>query len=244
MSHCNTVWHLHHASKVIPQYNEANYLTAVPIATRHNVSTCHQVRYNLKYAISPALPVCCVVMINSFKFTGYVQVANMPHLNAQFGINQLLCRCQLSEPVSLPPWVQAVHWRQFVILTKFSSLAALEVVILTTSSAASDENVIKMINFRFSVAHLISFYNGTQAVANIVSNVGRWVNPNKTHRNRAETIIFHRFQSYILHKKRVNYEDKSSGIFKLLPWRPECLTCTGVIDRLPQCQWRKPDGKG
>ena len=120
MSHCNTVRHLHHASKVIPQYNEANYLTAVPIATRHNVSTCHQVRYNLKYAISPALPVCCVVMINSFKFTGYVQVANMPHLNAQFGINQLLCRCQLSEPVSLPPWVQAVQaednlsfWRNF-----------------------------------------------------------------------------------------------------------------------------------
>ena len=31
------------------------------------------------------------------------------------------------------------HWNENVILTKFSSLAALEIVILTTSSAASDE---------------------------------------------------------------------------------------------------------
>ena len=154
----------------------------------------------------------------------------MPHLNAQFGLNQLLWRCQLSEPVSLP-------------LGPGCSLKR-KCFILTTSSAASDENFIKMTNFRFSVAHLISFYNGTQAVANILSNVGRWVNPNKTHRNRAETIIFHRFQSYILHKKRVNYEDKSSGIIKLLPWRPGCLTGTGAIVRLPQCQLSKPDGKG
>ena len=44
-------------------------------------------------------------------------------------------------------------------------MAALEVVILTTSSAASDENVITMRNFRYIVAHLVSFYNGTQAVA-------------------------------------------------------------------------------
>ena len=44
MPHGDSVRHLHHASKVIPQYNEANYLTAVAIATRHNVSTCHQVR--------------------------------------------------------------------------------------------------------------------------------------------------------------------------------------------------------
>ena len=36
-----------------------------------------------------------------------------------------------------------------VILTKFSSLAALEVVILTTSSAASDEHFIKMNTFLF-----------------------------------------------------------------------------------------------
>ena len=38
-----------------------------------------------------------------------------------------------------------IHWNEnVIILTKFSSLTALEVVILTTSSAISDENVIKM----------------------------------------------------------------------------------------------------
>ena len=42
------------------------------------------------------------------------------------------------------------HWNEnVVILTKFSSLAALEVVILTTFSAASDENFIKMKTFPF-----------------------------------------------------------------------------------------------
>ena len=41
------------------------------------------------------------------------------------------------------------HWNRNVILTKFSSLAALEVVILTTSSAVSDENFIKMMTFPF-----------------------------------------------------------------------------------------------
>ena len=44
----------------------------------------------------------------------------------------------------------AIHWnKNVVILTKFSSLAALEVVILTTSSAASDEHFIKMKTFPF-----------------------------------------------------------------------------------------------
>ena len=43
-----------------------------------------------------------------------------------------------------------LHWNEnVVILTKFESLAALEVVILTTSSAASDENFIKMKTFPF-----------------------------------------------------------------------------------------------
>ena len=42
------------------------------------------------------------------------------------------------------------HWnKNVVILTKFSSLATLEVVILTTSSAASDEHFIKMKTFPF-----------------------------------------------------------------------------------------------
>ena len=46
-------------------------------------------------------------------------------------------------------WIQ-IHWNEnVIILTKFPSLAALEVVILTTSSAASDENFIKMKTFPF-----------------------------------------------------------------------------------------------
>ena len=44
----------------------------------------------------------------------------------------------------------AIHWNEnVVILTKFLSLAALEVVILTTSSVASDENFTKMKTFSF-----------------------------------------------------------------------------------------------
>ena len=44
----------------------------------------------------------------------------------------------------------STHWnKNVVILTKFSSLAALEVVTLTTSSAASDDNFIKMKTFPF-----------------------------------------------------------------------------------------------
>ena len=41
--------------------------------------------------------------------------------------------------------------RNVIILTKFLSLAALKVVILTTFSAASDENFVKIRHFRFSV---------------------------------------------------------------------------------------------
>ena len=44
----------------------------------------------------------------------------------------------------------SAHWNEnVVILTKFSSLAALKVVILTTFSAASDEDFIKMKTFPF-----------------------------------------------------------------------------------------------
>ena len=42
------------------------------------------------------------------------------------------------------------HWNENIVnLTKFSLLAALEVVKMTTSSAASDENVAKMTTFQF-----------------------------------------------------------------------------------------------
>ena len=54
-----------------------------------------------------------------------------------------------------------MHWNEnVVILMKFSSLAALEVVILTTFSAASDENFIKMKTFPFQCMwHIYAFVN-------------------------------------------------------------------------------------
>ena len=55
------------------------------------------------------------------------------------------------------PYFCQIHWnKNVVILTKFSSLAALEVVILTTSSAASDEHFIKMKTFPFQCKLLSS----------------------------------------------------------------------------------------
>ena len=43
---------------------------------------------------------------------------------------------------------------------KFSSLAALEAVILTTSSAASDDNFIKMRAFSFQCVNLLKLGHG------------------------------------------------------------------------------------
>ena len=49
-----------------------------------------------------------------------------------------------------------IHWtRNVVILKKFSSLAAPEVVILTTSGAASDENFVKTMTFCFQYIYLL-----------------------------------------------------------------------------------------
>ena len=46
--------------------------------------------------------------------------------------------------------IESNHWKEnVVILMKFSSLAALEVVKMTTSSAASDENFVKIMTFSF-----------------------------------------------------------------------------------------------
>ena len=39
---------------------------------------------------------------------------------------------------------ESTHWNEYVILTNFSLLAALEVVNMTTSNAASNENFVKM----------------------------------------------------------------------------------------------------
>ena len=49
-----------------------------------------------------------------------------------------------------------LHWNENdVILIKFSSLAALEVVILTTPNAASDEKFRQMASFPFQCINLI-----------------------------------------------------------------------------------------
>ena len=53
-------------------------------------------------------------------------------------------------PQKEAPGPLLLHWNGNVfILMKFSSLAALKVVKMTTSSAASDENFIKMTTFSF-----------------------------------------------------------------------------------------------
>ena len=52
-------------------------------------------------------------------------------------------------PLQLVPG--GIHWNKNVILTKFSTLHALEVVIVTTSSASSDENFIKIAFISISV---------------------------------------------------------------------------------------------
>ena len=76
-----------------------------------------------------------------------------------------LCNCRSTIFVCLPwttkscrgttgtreeKWRRSHHWNgNVIILMKFSSLAALKVVILTTFGAASDENFIKMMTFSF-----------------------------------------------------------------------------------------------
>ena len=68
------------------------------------------------------------------------------------------------------------HWnKNVVILTKFSSLAALEVVILTTSSAASDEHFIKMKTFPFQWSWLESSRHSTSRyVCGVFSSVKKF----------------------------------------------------------------------
>ena len=46
-------------------------------------------------------------------------------------------------------FVELVYTKKNIILTKFSLLASLEIVILTTSYAARDENIVKMTTFQF-----------------------------------------------------------------------------------------------
>ena len=66
--------------------------------------------------------------------------------------------CTIAYILPVPShYINQCHWnKNVVILTKFSSLAALEVVILTTSSAASDEHFIKMKTFPFQWLTLLN----------------------------------------------------------------------------------------
>ena len=70
-------------------------------------------------------------------------------------------------------WSPALHWnRNIVILKKFSSLAALEVVILTTTNAGGDENFIKMVTFPFQCCEY--YIIGMELLVKIVDSV-KWI---------------------------------------------------------------------
>ena len=61
---------------------------------------------------------------------------------------QTILSIESSSPYStLKERLPYIKTKNVVILMKFSLLAALEVVILTTSSASSDENVMKMMTY-------------------------------------------------------------------------------------------------
>ena len=66
----------------------------------------------------------------------------------------------------------AQHWNRHVfIFMKFSSLAALEVVILTTSGAASDGDFIKMTTFPFQWMSAILLFRQYGILANLSSQI-------------------------------------------------------------------------
>ena len=68
-----------------------------------------------------------------------------------------MCHVLMENPLHSTGY-SPIHWNEnVVILTKFSSLAALEVVILTTFSAASDENFIKMKTFPFQCWNALQY---------------------------------------------------------------------------------------
>ena len=91
---------------------------------------------------------CDLLLFNGAKF--YPKLLKSPTCSATIG--QF---CGTTTNHKNPIWSNDVtnqneHWNEnVVILTKFLSLASLEVVILTTSSAANDENFIKMKTFPF-----------------------------------------------------------------------------------------------
>ena len=86
----------------------------------------------------------------------------------------LFCWDLLLVDVSNPTRITSHRNGNVVILTKFSSLAALKVVILTTFGAASDENFIKMMTFPFLCHWNWSNENvGTVSVKVTLINTGK-----------------------------------------------------------------------
>ena len=110
------------------------------------------------------------------------------------------------------------HWNgNVLILMTFSSPAALEVVKLTTSSAVSDENIIKITTFVFQFR--IHYFWSKNNVDFFLSRFGLWahkscVDPVPFHndfRNRKWNQVY--FYSNISHKWSINrehFEEKSS----------------------------------
>ena len=83
------------------------------------------------------------------------------------GLNVLfyICHCCIVWQVTLDHDILRLHWTeaiynkmQMLTFWWFSSLAALEVVRMTTSSAANDENFIKMMTFPFQCMWSYSWY--------------------------------------------------------------------------------------
>ena len=71
------------------------------------------------------------------------------------------------------PWIVFYWNKNIVILMKFLSLVALEVVNMTTSSAASDENFVKMTTFVFQchkILYIIAWFNKWSIIINKCKN--------------------------------------------------------------------------
>ena len=120
---------------------------------------CHQVP---SYYLNQCLPRSMTPWCNQASISWTVNIYNDKngHKIQLLFINSVLSKLSVSfSPISLRVITLllgqscisfSVHWNEnVVILTKFSSLAALEIVILTTSSATCHENFIKMTTFSF-----------------------------------------------------------------------------------------------
>ena len=91
----------------------------------------------------------------SYSNCPFTVVSKLPHIKLfenclamPIATENLILQYHVRLALQIMPWSH--HWNEnVVILTKFSSLVAVEVVILTTSSAASDESFVKMTTFSF-----------------------------------------------------------------------------------------------